>query len=130
MSFLCIRTSRRTALQNRCHSRSERAATRPILEQLIDILQPSKIVAIGNDAQIGLADLGIDCLKVLVSEDFVYWGNLAPSIPPHLRDFEGDDLYPNNRNFRNSYSEEFVAAAMDWFSAGPKGRRGRPINWD
>lgn len=52
------------SLTNRCHSRSERAATRPILEQLIDILQPSKIVAIGKDAQFGLADLGINCLKV------------------------------------------------------------------
>jgi len=73
-------------------------------------------------------DLGADA--VLVSEDFIYWGNLAPPIPPYLRDFEGDDLYPNNRNFRNSYSAEFVAAAIDWFNVGPKGRRGRPVNWD
>ena len=52
------------SLTNRCHSRGERAATRPILEQLIEILQPSTIVAIGNDAELGLADLGIACLKV------------------------------------------------------------------
>ncbi len=51
-------------LTNRCHSRGERAATRPILEQLLNLLKPSKIIAIGNDAELGLADLGISCLKV------------------------------------------------------------------
>jgi hypothetical protein len=52
------------SLTNRCHSRAERLATQPLLEQLIDIIRPSKIVAIGNDAELGLSDLGFDCLKV------------------------------------------------------------------
>ena len=51
-------------LSNRCHTRAERLAGRPILQQLLELLKPSKIVAIGNDAEVGLLDLGIECLKV------------------------------------------------------------------
>ncbi|MGN6155714.1 MAG: hypothetical protein ACTHN4_08260 [Sphingomicrobium sp.] len=72
-------------------------------------------------------DLGADA--VLVSADFVYWGRLAPEIPVQLRNFDGDDLYPNVRNLRNSYSEIFKNAAVDWFDGQDKGRFGRPINW-
>ena len=51
-------------LSNRCHTRAERHAVRPILLQLLDLLQPARVVAIGNDAELGLRDLGIKCLKV------------------------------------------------------------------
>jgi hypothetical protein len=51
-------------LSNRCHTRNERLIVRPILLQLLELLKPSTIVAIGNDAEIGLADLGIQCQKV------------------------------------------------------------------
>lgn len=51
-------------LTNRCHTRRERLALRPLLVSLLDMLQPKKVVAIGNDAQAGLADLGIECVKV------------------------------------------------------------------
>jgi hypothetical protein len=51
-------------LTNRCHTRGEREAGKPLLMALLDLLRPSKIVAIGNDAANGLSDLGIDCLKV------------------------------------------------------------------
>lgn len=51
-------------LTNRCHTRAERGAALPLLEQLLNLLKPTRIVAIGNDAEIGLLDLGIQCLKV------------------------------------------------------------------
>src|SRR5438270_4959632 len=51
-------------LSNRCHTRNERLIVRPIMLQLLELLRPSTIVAIGNDAEIGLADLGIQCQKV------------------------------------------------------------------
>ena len=51
-------------LTNRCHTRKEREFARPILLKLIELLRPSRIVAIGNDAAAGLAEMGIDCLKV------------------------------------------------------------------
>lgn len=66
---------------------------------------------------------------VLIGTDFVYWGNGAPKIPARLRNFEGDDLYPNVRNFRNSYSDSFKLATSEWFENCPKGRLGRPISW-
>ncbi len=66
---------------------------------------------------------------VLIATEFVYWGNLAPQIPPHLREYDGDDLYPNVRNLRNSYSEAFKAEAQAWFASCPRGRLGRPISW-
>jgi len=72
-------------------------------------------------------DLGTDA--VLISTEFVYWGNLAPKIPQALRSCDGDDLYPNVRNLRNQYSEVFKAAAVDWFENCPKGRIGRPLSW-
>lgn len=51
-------------MTNRCHTSSERAATKPILVSLLELLQPSKVIAIGNDAELGLLDLGLSCIKV------------------------------------------------------------------
>ncbi len=72
-------------------------------------------------------DLGADA--VLIGTDFTYWGSLAPEIPAHLRNCDGDDLYPHVRDVRNSYSEIFTATALQWFQSCPKGRLGRPISW-
>lgn len=51
-------------LTNRCHTRAERQECREILVSLLELLRPKKIVAIGNDAALGLDDLGVECLKV------------------------------------------------------------------
>lgn len=44
---------------NRCHTRSEREATWPLLTALIDMIQPRRIVAIGRDAGMALGGLDI-----------------------------------------------------------------------
>lgn len=49
---------------NRCHTRAEREATLPILWDLVDLLQPSKLVAIGRDAQRALAGAPVDLVEV------------------------------------------------------------------
>lgn len=49
---------------NRCHTRAERKHCEPILRSLLDILKPTTVVAIGNDAEIGLSDLGIKASRV------------------------------------------------------------------
>ena len=72
-------------------------------------------------------DLGADA--VLISNDFIYWGASCPEIPAPLRNFAGDDLYPNTRDVRNSFAEPFKAAIEAWFNDLPRGRRGRPHNW-
>ncbi|MGX8008383.1 uracil-DNA glycosylase [Mesorhizobium sp. ORM8.1] len=51
-------------LTNRCHTRAEREACRPLLVWLIATLQPKHVVAIGRDAQSALADLGIAAVQV------------------------------------------------------------------
>jgi hypothetical protein len=49
---------------NRCHTRSERRQCRFALVDLLELLQPQLIIAVGNDAATGLADLGLDAVKV------------------------------------------------------------------
>jgi hypothetical protein len=51
-------------LSNRCHTRSEREACRPLLMWLLAALQPKTVVAIGRDAQLALLGLGIPAEKV------------------------------------------------------------------
>ncbi|MER9950381.1 uracil-DNA glycosylase [Mesorhizobium sp. M0047] len=49
---------------NRCHTRAERNACRPLLAWLLEKLVPRVVVAVGRDAQFALADLGIDTMQV------------------------------------------------------------------
>jgi hypothetical protein len=73
-------------------------------------------------------DLGSD--NVLISEDFVYWGANAPMMPSHLRDLDGDDLFPQGRNFRSIFSDTFRREVAAWFTALPeRGNLGRPACW-
>ncbi len=51
-------------MSNRCHTRAERQACRPLLMWLIEKLRPRSILAIGRDAQLSLADLEIEALEV------------------------------------------------------------------
>jgi hypothetical protein len=51
-------------LSNRCHTKAERHCTRAILLELLNMLRPQRVVAIGNDGEAGLLDLGILCDKV------------------------------------------------------------------
>ena len=46
-------------LSNRCHTRAERVATWPLLQALVEMLRPRRIVAIGRDAQMALGELGL-----------------------------------------------------------------------
>ncbi|MEM1289429.1 MAG: uracil-DNA glycosylase [Pseudomonadota bacterium] len=48
------------AMTNRCHKKSERIATWPFMLALLALLKPRKLVAIGRDAGLALADLNID----------------------------------------------------------------------
>jgi hypothetical protein len=51
-------------MSNRCHTRTERQACRPLLMCLLGMLQPRSVLAIGRDAELALADLGVPALKV------------------------------------------------------------------
>lgn len=66
---------------------------------------------------------------VLISTDFVYWGNQTPLIPAYLRNHGGEDLFADVRDYRRKYSDDFKGVVTDWFDGLAKGRLGRPINW-
>ena len=51
-------------MSNRCHTREERRICGPLLTWLLDELNPKLIVAIGRDAQLALADLGVEAEQV------------------------------------------------------------------
>lgn len=51
-------------MSNRCHTRPERDACRPLLVWLLDALRPRNIVAIGRDAHGALEDLGVSAKPV------------------------------------------------------------------
>ena len=51
-------------MSNRCHTRAERQACRPLLIWLLETLNPRSVIAIGRDAQAALADLDVAADKV------------------------------------------------------------------
>ncbi|GHA38539.1 uracil-DNA glycosylase [Devosia pacifica] len=51
-------------MSNRCHTRSERLASRHVMVGLIHLLAPRRVLAIGRDAQLALEDLGVTAEKV------------------------------------------------------------------
>jgi hypothetical protein len=51
-------------MSNRCHTRTERETTWPLLETLIEMIRPQRIVAIGRDAYLALAELSADTIAV------------------------------------------------------------------
>ncbi|RYE08035.1 MAG: uracil-DNA glycosylase [Hyphomicrobiales bacterium] len=46
-------------MSNRCHTRTERLAGRSVIDELMKLLQPQFVLAIGRDAQASLLELGI-----------------------------------------------------------------------
>src|SRR5208282_1608832 len=51
-------------LSNRTHNRAERSACRPFLLWVLQHLNPTKVVAIGRDAQGALNELGVETIAV------------------------------------------------------------------
>jgi uracil-DNA glycosylase len=55
---------RNDPMSNRCHTRTERQTTWPILQALVEMIRPKSVVAIGRDAHMALADLTIPVVCV------------------------------------------------------------------
>lgn len=66
--------------------------------------------------------------RILVANDFVYWGALAPKIPSRLR--RGVDLCKAGPGHKSNFSEEFVGRVIDWLrSLPPWGYAGDPAEF-
>lgn len=55
---------RHDPMSNRCHTAAERRLCLPLIEEFLDWLRPTTIVAIGNDARKTLSELGYGCRYV------------------------------------------------------------------
>lgn len=51
-------------MSNRCHSRAEREVTWPLLQALVSMVQPKRIVAIGRDAHLALGGLDTEVTAI------------------------------------------------------------------
>ncbi len=49
---------------NRCHTRKERLAAEPFVRGLIELLDANRLLAIGNDAKVGLNEMGLESMKI------------------------------------------------------------------
>lgn len=64
--------------------------------------------------------------RVLVSTDFIYWGDYEEPLPPELRDLIV------GRNYKCHFSDDVVPAFIKWFNGFPqeqRGQQGLPLGW-
>jgi hypothetical protein len=69
--------------------------------------------------------------RVLISDDFTYWGGSGPVIPSELRNWDGSqDICHDRSGHRSNYSAEHIEAFVDWFrSLDEEGCVGEPERW-
>jgi hypothetical protein len=73
-------------------------------------------------------DTGID--RVLISDDFVYFGGYGPEFPANLRDYHGIDLCKQGIGYASFSDVELIAQFVHWIrSLGPSGYQGAPFEW-
>jgi hypothetical protein len=86
-----------------------------------------------DDGTVNLANVANDTQadRVLVSDDFVYWGGSGPKLPAHLL-----KSGPHHvslcavRGHKNNFPSAFVHDVVDWIrSFADKGRVGEPLDW-
>jgi len=69
--------------------------------------------------------------RVLISDDFVYWGGSGPSLPKRFLNY--GPLHESlcaGRNHKSNFSQEFVEELVAWIqSLGVKGYLGEPLDW-
>jgi len=67
--------------------------------------------------------------RVLISDDYVYWGGSGPQIPPRFRDFRGANICAG-RGYKNSFPEKMIEGIIAWLrSSSDKGYCGLPLDW-
>lgn len=68
--------------------------------------------------------------RVLLSDDFIYWGGSGREIPTQFRHGDyGDDIVKKGQGKRNKFCSFFVNEFEKWFDDQDKGLLGRPTDW-
>ena len=75
------------------------------------------------------ADTGAD--RILVSDDFFYWGGTGPQIPARFLNYGPQHVnLCVGRNHKNNFPQPFVEEFVAWIrSLGEKGYAGEPLDW-
>lgn len=75
------------------------------------------------------ADTATD--RVLVSDDFVYWGGSGPEVPAHFLNYGPQHVsLCVVRNHKNAFPADFVQEFIAWIrSHNQKGYVGDPLDW-
>ena len=67
--------------------------------------------------------------RVLLSDDFAYFGGLGPEIPGHLRNYDNFDVCAS-RNHKSRFPEVLIDEFLEWFdSLNLRGYVGAPADW-
>lgn len=76
---------------------------------------------IDNDTQID---------RVLISDDYIYWGGEGPEIPAEYRNFDGFDLCKAGMGHKCNFPDNMVNEFVDWVrSLEEQGYCGTPRDW-
>jgi Nucleotide modification associated domain 2 len=69
--------------------------------------------------------------RVLISDDFIYWGGSGPEIPQEFLDYGPEHATLQVvRNHRKNVSPEFIRKVVAWIrSLNKKGYAGEPLDW-
>lgn len=68
--------------------------------------------------------------RILISDDFVYFGGEGPQLPAEFRDGGEANLLRSIRNYQRERKEETITAFEDWLrSLGVCGYQGKPWDW-
>ncbi len=68
--------------------------------------------------------------RVLLSTEFTYWGGSGPEIPPHLRDYTGQDICTSTQGHKSRFDPRLVNAFIAWLnSLSDNGYVGSPSQW-
>lgn len=67
--------------------------------------------------------------RVMLGHEFVYFGGDGPAIPESLRKNYGFDLVHSTPAYRSNFTNEHVAAVIEWVRSLEPGVQGRPHDW-
>jgi len=67
--------------------------------------------------------------RVLLSDDFVYWGGSGPTIARRFREFDGLDVCAG-RGYKSAFPDRLVREFVEWIrSRDERGYAGIPLDW-
>ncbi len=68
--------------------------------------------------------------RVLIGENYMYWGGSGPKIPRRFRNYGGYDVCAL-RNHRCKFPKKLIVDFVEWLqSLDGSGRLGEPLNWE